>query len=51
MAVYDENNEEIDLKKIHAFMTQNGIKILEKQVFIWRKEQLPVRLVIGLVPM
>lgn len=48
-AVYDENNVEIDFKKQHAFMTKNGIEKCERQVFIG-KNKLPVRLVIGLVP-
>jgi len=49
-AVYDKNNVEIDFKKVYCFMTKNGIKRFEEQVFIGKKEQLPVRLVIGLVP-
>jgi hypothetical protein len=48
-AVYDENNVEIDFKRLHVFMTKNVIKKYEKQVFIG-KDRLPVRLVIGLVP-
>jgi hypothetical protein len=47
--VYDENNVEIDFKKLHVFMAKNGIEKLEKQVFIG-KDRLPVRMVIGLVP-
>ena len=49
-AVYDENNVEIDFKKVYDFMTKNGIERFEKQVSISKKEHLPVRLVIGLVP-
>jgi len=49
VSVYDEHNVEIDFKKLHAFMTKNGIENCEKQVFIG-KDRVPVRLVIGLVP-
>ena len=48
-AVYDENNVEIDFKKLRVFMTENGIEKCERQVFIG-KDRLPVRLIIGLVP-
>jgi hypothetical protein len=47
--VYDKKGVEIDFKKLHVFMTTNGIEKCEKQVFIG-KDRLPVRLVIGLVP-
>jgi hypothetical protein len=47
--VYDENNVEIDFKQLYAFMSKNGIKQLEKSVFIG-KDRLPVRLIIGVVP-
>jgi len=49
VSVYDENNVEMDFKKLHAFMTKNGIENCEKSVFIG-KDRVPVRLVIGLVP-
>jgi hypothetical protein len=48
--VYEENNVEIDFKKLHAFMTKNGSEMCEKQVFIGSKEKMPIRLVIELVP-
>ena len=47
--VYDEDNVEFDFKKLHVFMTKNGIEKCERQVFIGN-DRLPVRLVIGLVP-
>jgi hypothetical protein len=47
--VYDEKELEIDFKKLYSFMTENGIEVCEKQVFIG-KDKVPVRLVIGLVP-
>jgi hypothetical protein len=50
VSVYDENDVEIDFKKLHAFMTKNGIEKSEKQVFIGSKDKMPVRLVIELVP-
>jgi hypothetical protein len=49
VSVYDENDIEIDFKKLHVFMTKNRIEQSEKQVFIG-KDKVPVRLVIGLVP-
>jgi hypothetical protein len=48
--VYDANKVEIDFQQLHSFMTKNGIEQFEKQVFIGKEQQLPVRLVIGLVP-
>ena len=49
ISVYDENNVEIDFKKIGVLMSGNGIEIMEKQVWIG-ESRLPVRLMIGLVP-
>lgn len=50
ISVYDENKVEIDFKQLHSFMTKNRIEQFEKQVFIGKEQQLPVRLVIQLVP-
>ena len=49
ISVYDENGRKLDFTKIGAFMSANGIKIMEKQVWIG-ESKLPVRLMIGLVP-
>ena len=49
VSVYDENGIILDFKKIGAFMSKNGIEIMEKQVLIG-EVKLPVRLMIGLVP-
>jgi predicted small integral membrane protein len=49
ISVYDENDVEIDFKKIGVFMSENRIEIMEKQVWIG-ETRLPVRLMIGLVP-
>jgi hypothetical protein len=49
ITVYDENDEEIDFKKISVFMSENGIEVMEKQVWIG-ETRLPVRLMIGRVP-
>ena len=49
ISVYDANDEEIDFKKIGVFMSENGLEIMEKQVWIG-ESRLPVRLMIGLVP-
>ena len=49
ITVYDENERELDFKKLGTFMSENGITIMEKQVLIG-ENRLPVRLMIGLVP-
>ena len=49
VSVYDEDDVVIDFKKIGVFMSENGIEIMEKQVWIG-ESRLPVRLMIGLVP-
>jgi len=50
VTVYDENGVEIDFEKLHKWMTKHGITLCEKQVFIGKEKQLPVRLILGIVP-
>jgi hypothetical protein len=49
ISVYDENGEKLDFKKLGIFMTENGIEIMEKQVWIG-ENRFPVRLMLGVVP-
>jgi hypothetical protein len=49
VSVYDENGIELDFKKLEVFMSESGVKIMEKHVLIG-ENKLPVRLMIGLVP-
>ena len=48
--VYEAKGVELDFKKLYVWMSKNRIERLEKAVLIGQKEQLPVRLIIGLVP-
>jgi hypothetical protein len=49
ITVYDEDENELDFKKIRTSMLKNGIEVIEKQVLIG-EAKFPVRLMIGLVP-
>ena len=49
ITVYDEDEKELDFKKLKTLMLQNGTEVIEKQVLIG-EAKLPVRLMIGLVP-
>lgn len=48
--VFEEDKSLISFKELYRYMTQNQIPLLEKSVLAGAKEQLPVRLIVELVP-
>jgi hypothetical protein len=48
--VYDENGEELSFVALYKKMTKDNNTHLEKQVFIGKNHQIPMRLVLDLVP-
>jgi len=49
-SVYNENGEELSFVALHEKMIKEKITHLEKQVFIGKEHQIPMRLVLDLVP-
>jgi hypothetical protein len=48
--VYEPNGEEISFEKVYQWMSKNQITHLEKQVLIGQEHQIPVRLILDIVP-